>query len=339
MFYACAFSRSSAKIIGDNYSAREVVDVRTPAVIFSNAIGDHLLNLPALRALSALFPGRLTLICETGARDTFFSELSLRSVCEVDMHIANDGKIFDADYVAQAIRPCDLLISLNPWHSGSMDLLLDILAADRSIGFHSAFQIALKLDYSKHSADLAFDIPRSLDSSLRLDDFAAPPVFPRQYLDQARRIRQAVSPDFQVLAVHADTQLEKMWPSYHLASLLRTFLGKHPNFVVFVLGLKDLHLDSGEDTSPIIPCYGLSIAAAICLVAQTDLFLGVDSCMLHAADLFRIPGVGLFGPTNSEERGFRFGRGRHVCGLGSMKNISEHAVLQALESLVAETSQ
>jgi ADP-heptose:LPS heptosyltransferase len=312
-----------------------LLTAQNPVVIFSNGIGDHLLNLPALRALTALFPESLTLVCREGARETFFSDLSLRAVFEVDMQLSGDGRIFDADALARAVRQCDLLLSLNPWHSTSMDRLLTILKPAQSVGFFSAFQVNLPRDYSKHSADLAFDIPRFLEPSLRLDDFAERPTFPPCYLKQAQRIRAVFPTDLRVMAVHADTRPEKMWSSFRFANLLTAFLSRHPEFVVFVIGPTDPDFVHNVRDSPVFSCSGLPIATAICLVAECGLFLGVDSCMLHAADLFRIPGVGLFGPTSCQEWGFRFGPGRHVCGDGSTENISEGAVLQALEDLLA----
>jgi ADP-heptose:LPS heptosyltransferase len=69
-------------------------------------------------------------------------------------------------------------------------------------------------------------------------------------------------------------------------------------------------------------------------VQESDLFLGADSSMLHAADLFRVPGVGLFGPTDPRRYGFRFARHRHIRNRRGMKFIQESAVLAALESLL-----
>jgi ADP-heptose:LPS heptosyltransferase len=303
-------------------------------VIFSNGIGDHLLNLPALRALAALFPGRLTLLCSTGAGQTFFSRLPLRAVIEADMQRAEGGKSFDAESLARAVVPCDLLLSLNPWHSGSMDRLIALLEPEQSIGYFPAFQVSLPRDYSKHSAELAFDVPRFLDPSLQLDDFTEAPTFPPHHRDQAQRIRRVFPADLRVLTVHADTRPEKMWASARFARLLTAFMNRHPDFIVFVIGPTEPDFVYDEQR-PIFSCCGPPVATAMCLVAESDLFLGVDSCMLHAADLLRVPGVGLFGPTNCNEWGFRFGPGRHVCGGGSMENITEDAVLRALEDLLA----
>jgi len=56
--------------------------------------------------------------------------------------------------------------------------------------------------------------------------------------------------------------------------------------------------------------------------------------MLHAADLLRIPGVGLFGPTAPWQYGFRFAPHRHIRRGRGMNRISEAEVLRALESLI-----
>jgi len=47
----------------------EAPSFKFPGVIFGNAIGDHLMGLPTLRALAALFPGRLSLICVPGGSE------------------------------------------------------------------------------------------------------------------------------------------------------------------------------------------------------------------------------------------------------------------------------
>jgi hypothetical protein len=54
--------------------------------------------------------------------------------------------------------------------------------------------------------------------------------------------------------------------------------------------------------------------------------------MLHAADLARVPGVGLFGPTRSATWGFRFGPHRHL-DERKMADITVDEVLRALEDL------
>jgi len=74
-------------------------------------------------------------------------------------------------------------------------------------------------------------------------------------------------------------------------------------------------------------------------VAESDLFVGVDSCMLHVADMARIPGVGLFGPTNAKEFGFYIGPHIMIQAEGSMEKIGAGQVTEALNRLVAQPAQ
>lgn len=333
-----------------------MLDATRPVAIFANGLGDHLLALPAMRALAELFQGRLTLVCMPGVRSLFFSDLPLRSFCEVAMESLEGRRIFDAETVAQEVGKTDLFLSLNPWHSQAVTQLLELLGRPRSIGFHRSFEKALPLDFKKHSAELAFEVPRQLAPSLRVEDYADPPGIPAGAWRRARDLHSLVPASMRVLAVHADTGIwtssgstasaatvmpscvrgSKMWPAHRFVQLLDQFLRRHTEFVVFVVGAKDLHLDQGDCGSRIFPCLGLPLDTTLALVGQSDFFIGVDSCMLHAADLYRIPGIGLFGPTDYREFGFRFSPHRHVSGGTSMEGIAVEVVLDALESLIQD---
>jgi ADP-heptose:LPS heptosyltransferase len=312
-----------------------------PAVFFCNALGDHLLALPALRALAEIFRGNLTLVCKLGAAEMFFSELKLARVCEVPMTQPYPQRtwVFDADALASELRPCDLLLSLNCWHSRSVDLLLRRLSPARSVGFSRAFRRFIPVDWTKHTADRAFEVPRLLCPSLRLEEFSSPPALPAPVRRWARRLRATVPPSLRVLAVHADTKAEKRWPTRRWVALLDRLLSRHRDLVVFDVGLDDLGLDQGAHHDRIVPCCGLPLGHAMALLSEADMFLGVDSCMLHAADLFRVPGVGLFGTTEPHEFGFRFGPHRHVVSDGRMAGIGVAAVARALGSLASSNAR
>jgi D-sedoheptulose 7-phosphate isomerase len=116
--------------------------------------------------------------------------------------------------------------------------------------------------------------------------------------------------------------------------LFDVFLELHPEVFVLVVGSVDLGLKAGRFAERITPCHGLPLTTSSALVELADLFLGVDSCMLHAADLFRVPSVGLFGPGGHIEFGFRFGPHRYVFSKGSMESISAGEVLSALEVML-----
>ena len=91
--------------------------------------------------------------------------------------------------------------------------------------------------------------------------------------------------------------------------VLNEFLDEHEDFVALIVGMTRHPFDSGKHRNRVVPCAGLPLDVTIGLIAMSDLFVGVDSFALHAADLHRVPGVGLFGPTAPGEFGFRFGPG------------------------------
>lgn len=314
---------------------------RLPALLYANGAGDHFLTLPAARAVARLFPKRLALICENLGRLIFLPNIRFRSSCELTKtrgsRVLLPARLFDADRAAVAIEPCDLLISLNPWHSESVDRLLERLAPHSSVGFFQEFCHHVKLDYSKHSSELAFDIPRALDPSLNFDDFSKPPNFSLQFVKQASRVRNVFPKGFRVLAVHADTGAPKMWPRQRFAQFLDLFLQQRPDFLALIVGWTDMHLETGRHRNRVIPAYRLPLPTSALLVGWSDLFVGIDSCMLHVADLFRVPGVGIFGPTNPAEFGFKFAPHRHVCAQGPLSTLRETEVFEALMHLLAET--
>lgn len=332
-----------------------MLEARHPVAIFANGLGDHLLVLPAIRALAELFRGRLALVAMPGKRDLFFHDVPLRALCETSVSRDSRGaKKFDARNAARCIGQADLVLSLNPWHSSSMEELLEFWKPSHSVGFHSSFQERIDIDFKKHSADLVFDVPLRVHPGLRIEEFAKPHRSDPVSRSCAQRIRESVPSHMRVLAVHADTGLwttmgsraldaqvpaeqilgNKMWPVEKFVALLDAFLSRHEDYVVFVLGGTDLHLGRGHFGDRVIPCCHLPIAVSLALVGLCDVFVGVDSCMLHAADLYRVPGVGLFGPTDPVEFGYRFGCGVHIRGGPFMEDIAEDAVLEALESLL-----
>lgn len=243
-------------------------------------------------------------------------------------------RLFDAAAVAKRIGKCDLFLSLNPWQSVSLDRLVALLSPELSIGFSPVFQVALARRSKEHAVESAFRAPVSLDPSLRLSDFAFPLRLPACARARIREFLKAAAPGKRVLAVHNETKPEKAWPPDRLSRLVTSFLERHPNFVVFNLDFRNPKMKCGKFKDRVIHSRGLPLPYAFALLRESDLFLGVDSCMLHAADLFRIPGVGLFGPTEPRRWGFRFSPHRHVCDGRGLEFIPESTVLKALESLL-----
>ena len=313
-----------------------LIDAQFPVAIHYNGYGDRLLCLPALRALASLFPNRIKLICGVRDRDTFFADLPLADIIELKYERDVGGWLFDHEAAAKAVGDCDLLISLNTWYSASISRLQRSFASADSIGLYSKFSRRVAWDPERHAADRVFEIARQIKSSLNIEQFSQPLELPRSEVENARFIRSRIPRHRRVLAVHTRTTPEKMWSPGKFTSVIDEFLDRHPDYVVFVFDQERYGLDSGKHGNRVfpLPCWQIPLARSFAILSETDLFLGIDSCMLHLADLYRIPGVGLFGPTKPSEFGFRFGPHKHIQSGQSMEDISESEVLSALDELV-----
>jgi ADP-heptose:LPS heptosyltransferase len=138
-----------------------------------------------------------------------------------------------------------------------------------------------------------------------------------------------------------DTRANKNWDENRWVESLDAFLDKHTDFIALLVGRPKRPVDTARwrNASRVIPCYGLSLPSSCCLVAESDFFIGIDSCMLHVADMARVPGVGLFGPTNAKEFGFYIGPHIMIQADGSMEKIRVDIVTEALNQLVALPAQ
>ncbi len=314
-----------------------LLEAAEPLLILINARGDYLLNLPAVRAVCHLFAARLTVVVRRGVPAELYGGLPVRRFIEVDLDFTSPSldRRFDGGSLARQIGGCDLLMSLNSWYAAPMARLLDGLRPRHSIGYHPTFDRALPLDFSKHNADLGFDLALALDATLRIDAFAGPPEVGADARRIAAAMLAAVPAGVTRLVLHGETKADKQWRPERFVAVLDRLLTRLERAVVLDVAYQRMAHDAGVRGDRVIPCAGLPLSAAMALIEGAAIFIGVDSCFLHAADLFRVPGVALFGPTDPHEFGFRFAEHRHVKG-PSMDEIGVDEVAAAVENLQAE---
>lgn len=287
-----------------------------PYVIFSNGIGDHFLVLPAVRALSRIFQGRLSLICEKHSyTKIIFKEIEFRNIVEISFFEDEKGRRFDYNDLYSKICDCDFLISLNPWGYG-LDIvdLLKRLNLKSSIGFYDHFQITVPFDSEKHNIDLNFDIPKRLQKELNINDFLSKPDFGSEFEKLRGRLRKRVLEDVKLLALHVDTEKSKMWSGKGYIEALETFCAANPNYGIVIVGQETLEIQNSSISDYVLDFNDspLPFFVACAIVSISDMFLGIDSVFLHVADFYEVPSVSLFGPTSPIEFGSRIAKNKYI---------------------------
>jgi len=298
-----------------------------PAVLIVNRLGDQLMALPAVRALCTLFPQGVQLLLGEDMRAFFYRGLPVGEPVRLRWSGADEEGI-DADRAAAAATGCDLLVCLSPNPISFVGPLAARLGARCTIGYGEGLDHRQERPQGVHAFDLQFALVQCLEPELRLEEFSAPPEFSPAAERAARELLAAVRGSWpRVLFVHPETASDRMWERSRLAWVLDRFLAARPDYVALVASLEPVELgDHGGRVRWINSHLELTLA----LLRHMDLFLGMDSLFLHAADLFRIPGLALFGPTPAWQKGFRFSPlGCHVSA-GSMDDIHQQPVLDAL---------
>jgi len=307
-------------------------DYERVVVFFANALGDQILALPTLRALSRRFDGRFTLLTIEGPLDLTFGDVPRDRTVKID--ISYEGE-FDVAAAADAVGAAELVICPQTWHSDSISALLDRLAPPASVGLDPRFSIELPLDRDVHQVDQMFATCQVFGETRQPEAFATPFGLPAASVELAEGVREALG-GRPLLVVHTETKLPKQWPIEKWNRTIVAFMDAFPDYAVIAVSR---HAHSLESLTPEVHrLSGLPLASAAAMFAAGDVFLGVDSYPLHVADLWQVPAVGLFGPSNLREFGYRFTPcAAHVDGGGTMDGIHPEQVLEKLAEVVNQS--
>lgn len=313
---------------------------KQPVVFFANGIGDHLIALPAIRALSNIFSGRLSLIVVEEAYTQIFSDIVFESVwfiktfgssgVHIMQKIGRELTPFDYEVLAKEASGCDLFISLCLWTSPYLERLIENLSPPVSVGFYPTF--TYELSEKINCFDSIFCVNHLFNPQINIEDFSNPPYIEKKYLTLVQDLKVSMKKN-KLLIVHTDTKPRKIWSADKFIRTIDKFLSVQTDYIVIIVGMHhNLPLELAYYKNRIFDVSGIPLELSFALLSVADLFLGVDSCMLHAADLFRVPGVGIFGPTNPQKWGFRFAPHKHITS-DSITSITSQQVFDALMCL------
>ena len=294
------------------------------------------MHWPAVRALARLFPGRLLVNALPQLREILVADAELGGTFWTPF----EEQAVVAQGPPEELRGCDLFLVMNDWDSPFLDRLLELVAPAASVGYDACCDHVLPRHFRRNNVDISFDIPAFLAPDLQLEAFSQPLRLPPEALAKAREIRSELPPGWRVLAVHPETADVKNVPAERWTAVLDAFLAGHPDWCALLLGRRDNELHRrGAHADRIVPCMGMPMAWSMSVVATADLFLGIDSSMMHVADLQRVPGVGIFGLTDPGRWGFRFAVHEHVVAPEhNLARLQPEPVVQALDRVLARAA-
>lgn len=309
-------------------------DRRSPLIFFANGIGDGVLALPALRAIGAGFEGRAKFLLKAGSDRFLFNSLDVKNCLFVDMHQnTSSGMDFCCDVVRPFAHGCDLFISYVPWTSRSLAQIFLDKRAPISIGVNSCFDVFVVPEAGKHQFDIMFSVTQHIFPDLNLEEFAYAPATSQSVEAERRRILGRLNGRL-LIGIHPEaSHPAKSYPILLVEQLICDLISLSENICVCIFG-QGKELAQLEDISHSVFVLDSTLEVAASAVPKLNLFIGVDSCFLHFADIHRVPGVGLFGPTSYELWGYRFAPHIHLQSARGMDEISPPDIIKAANSLL-----
>jgi hypothetical protein len=313
--------------------AGELRNSKKPIVFYANGIGDGIVVTPALRVVWRAFQGRARFIFQDGPDRFLFNEYGQANQFIVQMHLnaGKDGRDFPLDGLQDYVKGCDLFLSFAGWTSPSLIELQNYCAAKTSVGYFSNFDICLPRSPNAHLFDTMFLIPQAIFPELQIEMFSSPPTFSLPIRAAGDDILSALR-DRTCIALHPEGSVfDKSYPDASLRALVHLLL-ETTNASICIFGQSHGYSVFDEISERIIVFNSITLELASYLISRMSLFVGVDSCFLHMADICRVPTVGLFGPADPTVWGCRFAPHLYVRAT-AMNEIDAKAVAAAVRSL------
>jgi ADP-heptose:LPS heptosyltransferase len=187
---------------------------------------------------------------------------------------------------------------------------------------------------SVHVVDRAFSVARAFRPDWKPEAFSDPFPLPQASFDFVQSI-QANLRGQKLLVVHGETAAEKCWTATRFRQVIEAFIRDHHEyFVVEIARSKSIFGNSVPRS--VLPLTGMPLSTCVAVAAIADLMLCVDSLFLHIADLWRVPVVGLFGPTEPAQWGCRFTPIYRSVRRESTAQIEVDAVYAAMEEVLEQ---
>jgi len=215
--------------------------------------------------------------------------------------------------------------------------LMQRLGVARSVGLWGSYDVTLTPPLV-NMFDHLFEVARHFDARLVLEDFAAPPRFSDAAESAAGRFVAAhLRPGERMLFVHPDTRPRKMWTAEGWSRVLCEMLDAEPDIRIFLSSHTAAHgIALGRHQHRLVEL-DTPFEMTLGILRHASAFVGVDSCFLHGADLLRIPAVGLFGPSDPAEWGFRLTPRSGIVHTGGapLDTVNPDTVFEALREVTA----
>ncbi len=310
-------------------------------IFHHNGIGDYVMSVPAMRALAHFAPPPVHIVCGAVDASLLYEDTGADRIVRTATSGGHFAHRFDPDSPTDITPPYEWFISLAHWFSADILQLRERCRARSSAGLFPHFDLRPQFEHTQqavHEIDRIFAVAAAFNYTTSPDEWTYALPLPSRSMAFATALAATLPVGNVLLAVHAETRPEKIWPLDRLDAALTTVMEKRPDVSPVILNTPPEQLPRTARNPAALFAGRPPVADAMAVTAICDCFLGIDSCMLHVADLYQRPGVALFGPTDPAQYGYRLAprvRAIHVRPTDrNLRRLEPDAVVHALTGVL-----
>lgn len=300
-------------------------------LFFSNGIGDLIMALPTIRAFLAYFGSDVGLIIGNDLPREMLSFLGQGQIEIVDIRRVEGRRWIGSD---SGPGECDIFVSLVQWHNESVLQLASKTGAKLTIGHYKSFGLHVPLFDNVHCIDQTFRLFAMFSSHQDCGMYSGPLTFDSRIKGSVATLKGRLG-KVPLLVCHLDSAKSKV-PAPQWTNSVLCEVRQRTNCAIVLIGRNSMLASLSNVDAEILD----SLELCMLLAAEADVFLGIDSCMLHVADLHRRTSVGVFVSTDPKEYGFRFSKNfiHIVHEQNSYSKVGIHSVSEYLSKVLASTA-
>ncbi|MFH1850507.1 MAG: glycosyltransferase family 9 protein [archaeon] len=297
---------------------RQRPDAKRILVIQLWGIGESILTLPAIKAISETLGSRLTVLCTERNRDVFDHGF----IHEVRVSPLSPGPI--TMFMLRNFNRYDLVVDMEEYLN--ISAIIAYFVGRYRIGFNDRlrgrlFNETVSYDDRKHTADAFMDLARKLGFKGRLTGLVALEASAEDARAAGKFLRKNKIGEGSFLVGMtpgaAESSRCRMWPKERFAEIARHLIDYYNAKVILIGsaqedGLNQQICDMVDSRNAVNAAGKLTLRQTFSVIKRCSLFISNDTGPMHIAAAQGCRTVGIFGP-NTPVRWAPFGRlGRSV---------------------------
>lgn len=276
-------------------------------VIADNGIGDSIMMLPALRALAMEVSSEIKILSNPRYFDNVLYEFTKKSILLNDYN--NDNQ-----HILTCIEETDIVVIYSTWDIVNQLGIKPFLKDKIVFGYFSEYCTNL-IEYDhRNMIDQYFSVVMFFNKAIDVNRYSYPLVLPDSSKVNASALYSAFSPGTLLIGIHTHTREEKMVSADYFVEVIKIVKEIYPQSILIVVDPVDTELSVMLDKNTFVNLQGLDISIVMQFFQYISLLICIDSCILHAADLIKLPIISFFPATSVNNWGPKYSRSLVIDG-------------------------